>query len=359
MDANGVRGKEAEASNTYLMPGQEPLSKKPSKRLAPVVDKVGSAFERFIKTGSADPPVEYADDVYPGTESYHSPEMLKRLKSMSGKGVMQAKTASHTPGHKGNDDPPDDNLHSPVTGEQPKKNPQSGELKPHVDVSAKEPPTLVTEKKAQYWAMPSHDRYPIDSIVQIKAAAAHFDQYRNHFYPKHRREFCVNLVKRAAMVGHPLDAEIHKYGSATYAPTLELEAALEGRKGVLDEDSAAILDKLAALRFQMSPDDFALALGEFDKTAGVAHLYDREIPDPYYSVFGKVASSDETIVIGNDIMSDTELKNFAGKGVAQMASTFGDEMAAEFRKDPRGIFDSLPVDQKKVIIRMATDNAPK
>ena len=361
-DANGVRDKAAEASGTYLMPGQEPADKKKTRdtRLA-VVGKVGSAFERFIKTGSADLPVEYADDVYPGTEGYHSPQMLERLKNMSGKGVMQAKTASHQPGHKGNDEPPDDNLTSPVTGEQPKKNPQSGALKPHIDVSNKEPPTLVTEKEAEYWALPSHSRYPLDNLVQVKTAAVYFDENCKFFYPKHRREYCVNLVKRASMLGIELSHDIHKYGSATYAHEAEFSVAIEGRRLMLDEDGSAILSKLAACRFSLSPDDFALALGEFDKVAGIDHHYDRDVPDPYYSTFGiqKTADSDETIVIGNDIMSDAQLKDWGKKGFMQMKTTFGEELAAEFKKDPRGIFDSLPVDQKKIIIRMATDDSPK
>ena len=307
-DADGVRGKEAEAANTYLMPGQEPSNKKVDKRLA-VVGKVGSAFEQYIKTGAAEPP--------------------------------------------------DDNLNSPVAGEQPKKNPQCGTLKPHVDVSAKEPPMMVTEKKAEYMALPAFNMYPLDSLLQIKTAAEFFPDNRNHFHPKLRREFCSNLVKRAAMVGHPLSDEIHKYGSATYAPTVEVEVALEGRKGVLSDRNAVVLDKLAAMRPQMTPDDFALALGEFDKMAGIEHFYDCDIPDPYYSVFGKVAASDDTVVIGNDIMTDNELKCFAKGDFRLMRDTFGSDMADEFKKDPRGIFDSLPVDQKKMIIRMATDNAPK
>lgn len=308
MDADGVRGKEAEASNTYLMPGQEPAVKKPGKRLA-VVNKVGSAFEQYIKTGAAEPP--------------------------------------------------DDNLTDPAIGEQPTKNPQSGTLKPHVDVSTQEPPKLVKEKKAEYLALPSHGRYPIDNLVQIKMAAQYFTDNRKLFQPVHRREFCFNLVKRASMVGEPLTPEIHKYGSETYAPGAELDVGIEGRKGILDEDNSAVLDKLASLRFQMPPNDFALALSEFDKMAGIDHLYDRDIIDPYFSTFGKVAESDDTIVIGNDCCSDTQLRDYAKTGFTQMKNTFGEEMAAEFKKDPRAIFDSLPVDQKKVVMRMATDNSPK
>jgi hypothetical protein len=308
-DADGFHDKAAEAANTYLMPGQEPADKKPVKQLAPVVNKSASAFEQYIKTGAAELP--------------------------------------------------DDNLEHPVTGKQPEQMPQCCVLKPHVDVSGKEPPKLVTEKKAEYYALPSHQRYPIDSIVQIKTAAAYFTDNRNHFHPRHRREFCSNLVKRASMVGEKLTPEIRKYGSATYAHTPEFDAAVEGRKCLLNEDNSAVLDKLASMRLVLQPDDFALALHEFDKLAGLDQLYDRDIPDPYFSTFGKTAESDESFVIGNDIMSDEQLKTFAKTDFRIIKDTFGDDMAAEFKKDPHGIFNSLPIDQKKMIIRMATDNSPK
>jgi hypothetical protein len=37
---------------------------------------------------------------------------------------------------------------------------------------------------------------------------------------------------------------------------------------------------------------------------------------------------------------------------------FGLEFAEEFHKDPITIYKSLPVEQKRLIIRLAQDNAP-
>lgn len=299
--------KKAEAANTYLMPGQEPSDKKVSQRKASVVRKEGSAFERFIKTGSAEPP--------------------------------------------------DDNLEQPVMEKQPEKNPQAAVLKPHVDVSGQEPPKLVTEKKAQHYALPSINRYPLDSWVQVKTAAEYFDENRKLFHPDHRREFCVHLEKRASQLGIEVSSDVEKYASVTYAPMVELKVSLDGRRCILDEDDTAVLNKLAACQIDMTPGEFALALSEFDKMAGIDSLYDTDIPDPYYSTFGKTAA-DTTTVLGNDIITDEQLKDWGKKGFSSMVKSYGEEMATEFRKDPKAIFDSLPVDQKKRIIQMATDNSP-
>jgi hypothetical protein len=84
--------------------------------------------------------------------------------------------------------------------------------------------------------------------------------------------------------------------------------------------------------------------------------------DPYYSTFGfqKVAEeSDEwSDVVGNYQITAKELKTFALAQWMRLQKQFGLEFAEEFRKDPIAIYKSLPVDQKKLIIRLATENAP-
>jgi hypothetical protein len=333
-DLGGIRDKAAEAANTYGMPAQPPTDKKVHKSKT-VIQKEGTA--------------EYASDVYPGTEGYHSPEMLKRLKEMSGKGVMTPKSAAA-------DVPPDTN--DQTQGEQPPALPQAGPLKPHVDVRGKEAPKKVTEKKAEYLALPSQGRYPLDSYTQVEKAAAYFGEWRKHFAPEDRREFCTNLVKRASMLGIELSDDIQKYGAAGYAPGPEVAVAIDGRRGViLDEAHLEVLDKVAEMRPMMTPDDFCAVLGEFDKMAGIAHMYDVDILDPYFSTFGKEAAEETTIVIGNDIVTEAELKAYAKTHFDSLQSTWGEDFAKEFQKDPLGIFKSLPRDQKIMIIRMATDTA--
>jgi hypothetical protein len=116
------------------------------------------------------------------------------------------------------------------------------------------------------------------------------------------------------------------------------------------------LDKLADARPHMSPDDFAVTLSEFDKVAGLDCHYDQYVVDPYYATFGEKRASD-SIAIGNDIMYVKDLKRFAKVGRNTMKARFGEDMADEFVKDPVGIFNSLPNDQKKVLMRMASDNS--
>lgn len=250
--------------------------------------------------------------------------------------------------------------------EQPPKLPQSSQLSPHVNVSGKEAPKKIV-KKAEHYALPNLGMYPLDSYDQVKIAAAYFDEWQTSFSPVHRREFCSNVSARAEELGIRTSSNIEKYGSQSYAPETHIKAALDGRRNIiLDEDHLELLEKLAKKKASLSPDEFCTALGEFDKVAGIDWAYDEHIPDHFFSTFGKTAvagstggDAEKSWVAGNEYISASELKQYSSAGFENMKKTFGEEMAKEFQKDPVGIFDSLPMDQKKVVMRLATDNSPK
>jgi len=243
-----------------------------------------------------------------------------------------------------------------VSGEQVQRLPQAAPIPLRVDTTGKEAPKAESEKQAQHYALPSFSRYPLDSYAHVKQAAAYFDEYSKQMVPSIRREYCSNLVKRASALGITVSAEARKYGSDSYAPLGELDAALSMRNGVIKEAEHVLgLDYLRKNRELMQPEDFAVALGEFDKVAGISELYDRDIHDPYYSTFGeKRADDDGAILVGNDYISQEELKRFAATSSGKLETAFGGDFVKEFRKDPVGVTTSLPVDQKKMVIRLAT-----
>jgi len=252
---------------------------------------------------------------------------------------------------------PDDNMGKATGAKQPPRLPQASALKPHVNVAGKEAPGQLILKKAEFWAMPSLERYPLDDYGQVKAASEYFDEWHGQMSPEHRREYSVNMVKRAKALRIPVGPVAERYASAGYAPDHDVQAAIDGRKlAMVDDVLINLLDKLADARPHLSPDQFAVTLAEFDKVAGIDHLYDQHVVDPYYSTFGEKRASD-SIAVGNDIMYVKDLKRFAKVGFNTMKTRFGDDMANEFVKDPVGIFNSLPTDQKKVIMRIASDNS--
>jgi hypothetical protein len=243
-------------------------------------------------------------------------------------------------------------------GTQPAQNPQAAPINPRVNVDGKEAPTPKKEKAAGFFALPSMRRYPLDSFSEVEKAAEYFEQWSGQFAPVHRREYCLNLVKRAEALGIPTSPKIRKYGSVERAPAAEVSICIDARRGVVTDDiHAAALGKIAGSWHAIPPELLAETLGEFDKIAGIDHLYDEQIPDPYWTVFGeKTAQDDEaTHIIENELVSNKQLQLLAKSRSDGLCTLYGKDFVEEFKKDPVSIFNSMPIDQKKILARMAND----
>ena len=259
---------------------------------------------------------------------------------------------------------------SAIAGEGPKSLPQAKHLHPTVDVTNAKPPTYVTEKKANLYALPG--RYPIDSYAQVKAASAYFGEHYKLFAPEERREYAVNLMKQASAMAIDVPDIARKYGAQGLAPEFEIKIAFDARRSELQAypDVLRVLDavedviltqggaKLASLA--LHPVEACALLSEFDKDTGLNRSYDKTIPDPYLSIFGEKTASKAawSDIIGNDMITYSDLKRLAHVGTHTVRDTFGEDFQEEFRKDPIGVYESLPRDQKKMVIHMAQGTAP-
>lgn len=247
---------------------------------------------------------------------------------------------------------------APAGGTQPVRNPQASPINPRVNVEGKEPPVPKKEKAAGFFALPSMRRYPLDSFAEVEKAAEYFDEWSARFAPAHRREYCLNLVKRAEALGITTSEKIRKYGSAGRAPAEEVSIHIDARRGVVTDDVHSIaLDKLASGWHAIPPEILVETLAEFDKIAGIDYLYDEQIADPYWTVFGEKTAQDDagTHVIENELVSNAQLRLLAKSPCDGLCTLFGKDFVQEFKKDPVGIFNSLPMDQKKIVARMAND----
>lgn len=270
--------------------------------------------------------------------------------------------------------------------EQPKALPQARQMHPTVDVSDKEASRPTIMKAAANFALPEQQKYPLDSYAQVKAASVYFDTYAKHMAPPTRHEYAVNLVKRASVMDIRVSTEARKYGAEDFAPEAEIKAAFDARRLEVqhDEDALKLLgavEKVARFRMwkeashtpekfvdwmppqPLTPAEVVDLLAEFDKVAGLEHHYDRTIPDPYYSIYGfeKNAKDDDpefSEVIGNETVTEADLRRLARIGAFGIKTTFGADFQEEFLQDPVGIFKSLPLAQKKMVMRMANAAQP-
>lgn len=246
---------------------------------------------------------------------------------------------------------PETNASTP--GEQPKKNPQAKVMHPHVDVTASDLPPVIHEKTAQIMALPG--RYPLDDYSQVKTASGYFDEWYKHFSPSERHDFAVNMVKRANALGIEVSDVARKYGSEKYASLAEVQYGIDSRKTVVDDTFKAVLDKIAGLHLNLDPKTYAMLLEEFDKEAGITHLYDTDVPDPYFSTYGFSKAAEFSETIGNLTVTEMDLQYLAHKKLALVKSVFTETLAEEFRKDPIGTYKKSPIEQRKILGNMARE----
>jgi hypothetical protein len=249
-------------------------------------------------------------------------------------------------------------------------------LHPHVDVTDKEPSQLIEEKHAQHYALPYARRYPLDSYGQVKAASAYFDNYHKMLPPEDRHAFAVNLLRRATPMDIGVSKLAQQYGQTNYAAPEHLQVCIEQRLQLLaphtqgfnlhektaSEHSAAhtmrLYTDLFSNRGLLGPEVYASTLTEIDKLAGLDEYWDQDVIDPYLSTFDKVAEHDDirdTLVVGNEYMRVSDLKAIAAAKPQILRKRFSEELVTEFQKDPVAIFESLPLDQKLVFMRIAND----
>lgn len=238
----------------------------------------------------------------------------------------------------------------PPSKEQPESLPQPRVLKPHVDVTGVSPPVKTQEKKASRVALAG--KYPLDSYEQVKAASEYFDTFRKHFSVEERREFAVNLVKRAGELNLPLSKTAQVYGSSAFADDDTVRAGVDNRLSVLCKESEAplreMLEELFQAHTQLTPEMYCGALAEFDKVAGLDCHYDSYIVDPVASTFG-VKQASWSWSAGKTSLRADDLQRLAETGFSKVAQIFDPEVASAFMEDPVGVFDSMPLPQQKIL----------
>lgn len=244
-----------------------------------------------------------------------------------------------------------------IAGEQYQRAPQTPvqAMRPHVDVTGKQPPRKLDVKTASIHAY--ENMYPLDNYAQVKQASAYFDANLAEMPPVMRHEFAVRLVERAGSMGIEFSKEAAAYGSTSFAATEHLQASLDMRRPFLSKEAAEVVDELFARRDALGPALYCELLGGIDKQAEIDWRYDRAVLDPYASTFGVKVASSETWTHANDYVTKQQVENFALTAALALRDDYGDEFVKDFQKDPWGIFNSLPLPQKVRMARRASDNS--
>jgi len=199
--------------------------------------------------------------------------------------------------------------------------------------------------------------YPISSWDLVKKAEVYYNEEGIRMQPEIRRQFATKLAAKAYTIGYPLDADIFEAGAVTYAASGHLKAAVEMRKTACAPGQAReFLDELFEKHASLEPSTYAECLRRFDVEQGLDRGWDRVILDPWASTFGIDKTAEVVWEHGADRVTDRSLKNLAENHTDKVTAEFTDDMAHEFKKDPVGIFKSMPDPMKKILARMANDS---
>ena len=195
-------------------------------------------------------------------------------------------------------------------------------------------------------------RFPLHSAELIKNAMRFFEENRSGMAPKYRHELASNIVKNAARHGVYINSDVIRgYASEAYSP--HLEANLEARRAVLPEgaqkEGAQTLRSLLDHAEKLYPHEFAEALENFDKKAGLVAYWDRSIKDPYLSTFEATKTAEWSCRLGQDKLSEGQLRKFALEHLDSLSGFVGQNVISALRNDPVAIFDSLPRPEKEII----------
>lgn len=227
------------------------------------------------------------------------------------------------------------------------KNPPKGEV---VDVSGTAPKPTFEKKSSARHAL--NDRYPLDDYADVKAAVTFFNENWKSLDPSDRHEFAVKTAARAEELDITVSEELGRYGSTGYAP--DLEAHIAQRKLHAPDEYKGTYDELKEKVSSVQPDEFVQMLSQVDEAAGLNWYYGGDITDPYMATFGgkeKSAQADWTWENNPNVTAES-LKAVAGS--EEFKNAFDESLTEGFAKDPVGIFESLPMDTKKIIAGMAT-----
>lgn len=227
----------------------------------------------------------------------------------------------------------------------------------YVDVTNWDPQAAQVEDHVPPQRTLLGDKYPVDSLEQVKTAAAYFEENWKSFHPRDRHEYCVKLASRMGELGMDAPERVERYGSDTYAA--DVDSYVQARRGLVSEEFLPAIDVLLEKRAYVSPGTFAEALGEFDKMASLRWLWDSQIPDPYYSTFGrsleKIAKTEWVWDENGTRIREEDLQDLALNGGELLQKKFGPDFLKEFQKKPKAVFESLPAPNKLVLARMASD----
>jgi len=193
----------------------------------------------------------------------------------------------------------------------------------------------------------SNKKYPIETEAQLEKAASYFNKYLMRFSPEERVKIANAIDVSSRKFGKNIDLDwVTNYSrmekSAAISPDFEFnmnmrkEASRQNNER--DEENFKLIDgiKKMASKEDVSSKDLVKIVSEFDKKAGIEHMYDRVIVDPIMTVHGSLSNPefDGVKVAGKATQYDLVRASNEQEKVASLEESFGKEFGKSFKTNP-------------------------
>lgn len=218
---------------------------------------------------------------------------------------------------------------------------------------------VIEERSSEgHYALPG--RYPLFHEGHVKKATSYFGEHFKSFDPADRFTFAKNVLSRASELELSTDSSefepLKKIAGESFGDRVETQLSLRRKLFDGHVDSLVDLEKIAEAKTKLEPEQFAGLLHAWDKENGVDRTYGSKIVDPYQATFETM--NKEAGYVWEDeksgmTLTGTELEKAASAKYDKIKGYFGETLANSLKKHGSQIFESLPIDAKAVIAKIA------
>jgi len=200
-------------------------------------------------------------------------------------------------------------------------------------------------------------QYTFATPAHVKLGSMYFEKFASEIPVAYRHKYAAALQKRAHELGMPpLKGGVQKYASDHYSGALD--AHIRSRVSLVEftkPDLVGPLNKLASMKKELTPSEFAQALHSIDKRAGLDKHYGGYVKDPFLATFGMEPNpySGWKEKTASGTLTADDVKKVSVEKYAKIKEYFGKSVADELKKEGVAIFESLPDDAKEVIAGIA------
>lgn len=206
-------------------------------------------------------------------------------------------------------------------------------------------------------------KYPMPTQDYVKKAASYFTSHHKEFTDaEDRATFAHHVRERAKELEASLDkqaeATLSQYSGSSYGDSVGTQIRIRQELVQSKPEFSEALSKLASHKATTQPEVFAKALYLFDKKAGLTRYYDGYLADAFRATFGQFNKTASTGYRWEDSQSGLsldggQLAKVAEEKYDKIKAYFGPTLADGLKKHAVEIFESLPVDAKTTIAKIA------